>query len=146
MKIEILKKINWFEEGLTPLFAKMPNLSLKVRRDIVTSLPFVIIFIGCVSMLQAIMGLVYKVTRLLFSTPELLTFDMISSVITNALVGFVLISSFGLLRKNKVVGWQYVFGVTLFTGILNLLYNPLSLLQSGIFLYILFQTRKEYHP
>lgn len=132
------------ENKLATLFVRLPNLPSKSRQVIIKYLPYIILLIGALGVFQGLTTFFFKIARLIFSSPELLTPDIFVSSLTNLLIGSVLVASFLPLYRLKLAGWQIVFVTTLLTGVLNLIGNPLGVLQSVIFLYILFQIKDEY--
>ena len=130
-----------FESLLAPLFDRLPQVSLKTKNTIMQYFPVVILVFGIINTFQGIVSLIFKILRVLLTSPELLDGRSLFSTLVTVSVGLMLIKSYTYLKNEKHVGWQYVFGVTLFVGIINLFTNPLSCIQSFLFLYILFAIR-----
>lgn len=138
----LLEKI---EEILSRAFQLIPQPSIKIQKILINALPLTILIIGMISVFFGLTNLFFKVIRVVFSSPEFLTSSLVLTTLVSIMSGFALMKSYPYLRRNKTEGWMIVFATTIVLAGINAVTNPFGLIQSFLFLYILFSVRKQYH-
>jgi|SRR3989338_9836022 len=142
---QALSIFSTIDDYLNPIFSRLPSLPPKTKQTIITHLPFIALIIGIINTLQGLISVVFKVLRVLFSSPDLLDGRILTNTTVDLLTGLLLVMSYSLLKKNYTNGWQFIFGATLIIGILNIMSSQFGLISTLLFLYVLYQVKNHYH-
>ena len=138
------KILDQIEHDGASLTRRLPSLSTKTKNTIINALPHVIAIIGFFCFSFGVINLLGKTMRLLFVSWELLDYRSVLLMAVDIISGFLLLSSVSHIIKRKMVGWRYILYATLLTGSYNAVVNPLALIQTVLFFYILFQIKPLY--
>jgi len=143
----IIEKLWLVETELAKVHTSLPHLPSEWKDLLTKALPWLVLIGGILSVISVLWFLQ------VFSTPfarmyvgyGMWSMYMILSLISSIITAGLAFLAFPRLQKFEKLGWTYIFGASLLSGIIGvLMFSVGSIIGTCIGLYLLFEVRNNY--